>query len=599
MKKQNLFRIMKNAATPILTRCLIVILMITAISTDSRSQCTTMPGTAILATGIVNWNFPTTRIKNILVPNGCTLNITSAQYMSPGITITINPGGVVNLNSGGSLQACNVTWGGFRIMGNATLSQTSANQGTLNINGSGTIKNATLAVDVDPGGICVTNGGWFIDNKEAVNMDAYSIATPPSVTNNASKFYGTNFLWTALFPGTTSFTQHVKLDRVYNIHFGGCIFNNTYGSSSTNPSIRGKGIVATEASLFCHRQNPATINGCKAYNGTKTKFTNLLAGVDARSVNTSTPNRSSRIWQCEFLNNDHDIFIDKEQEFRIDQNTFTYYEPNALFFAGQTSFIKINQLMSGTYPTTGFNYSIYHNDFNGYNSIILDFLLANETYNGLSVYKNNFVNSYPNNSCLAYGVKGSGNNIGASFTCNNYQGFYDRVLFFSGTNPTSFGSASMTAANTFPGCSNILTAILFMMGTSSTYYYGTGAGENPTGCNVGAFTLVNLTLPGQQNACADYICTVPPRMAAAENQQQLKVTAMPNPASDQITFELSNDVDAGQLIIHELSGKVVSVTPISNQNTIHANISNLESGIYFYEMISETGERITGKFIKE
>ncbi len=138
-----------------------------------------------------------------------------------------------------------------------------------------------------------------------------------------------------------------------------------------------------------------------------------------------------------------------------------------------------------------------------------------------------------------------------------------------------------------------------MMGTSSTYYYGTGAGENPTGCNVGAFTLVNLTLPGQQNACADYICTVPPRMAAAENQQQLKVTAMPNPASDQITFELSNDVDAGQLIIHELSGKVVSVTPISNQNTIHANISNLESGIYFYEMISETGERITGKFIKE
>ncbi|MBK7391545.1 MAG: hypothetical protein IPI23_21470 [Bacteroidetes bacterium] len=98
--------------------------------------------------------------------------------MSPGITITINTGGIVNLNSGGVLQACNVSWGGFRVKGNAALSQAGSNQGKLNINGTGTIKHATLAVDVDGGGIITTNGGIFTDNKEAVSMDPYSIATP-------------------------------------------------------------------------------------------------------------------------------------------------------------------------------------------------------------------------------------------------------------------------------------------------------------------------------------------------------------------------------------------------------------------------------------
>lgn len=524
-------------------------------STQINAQCTTLPGSITLAVGTVNWNMGSSRVKNIIVPNGCTLNITAPQFMSPGITITINTGGIVNLNSGGVLQACNVSWGGFRVNGNAALSQAGSNQGKLNINGTGTIKHATLAVDVDGGGIITTNGGFFTDNQEAVSMDPYSIATPPSVTNNLSKFYGTNFVWTVLFPGTTSFTQHVKIKQVYNIHFGGCLFDNTY-SGSTNPAIRGKGIVATEASFFCHRQNPATINGCKAYNGTKTKFTNLLAGIDGRTITPNNLIRSSRIWQCEFLNNDHDIFIDKEPEYRIDQNSFTYYEPNALFFAGQTSFIKINQLLSGTYPTTGFNYSIYRNEFNGYNSVILDFLLINNTYYGLSVFKNTFTNSFPLNSGLAYGVKAQGNNIGASFTCNTYSGFYDRVLFFGGTNPTSFGTPTMTAANIFPACANVSTAILFIAGTASTYYYGPGAGENPTGCNIGSYTLTSLPGPGQQNPCADYTCTMPPRYAANGTSQPIEINAFPNPASQNITFSANEAVGYRSLTVFDVSVKL-------------------------------------------
>ena len=52
----------------------------------------------------------------------------------------------------------------------------------------------------------------------------------------------------------------------------------------------------------------------------------------------NTPTRSSRIWQCDFVNNDHDIFLDKEPSFQIDQNNFTYYEPNALFCTRTNNF---------------------------------------------------------------------------------------------------------------------------------------------------------------------------------------------------------------------------------------------------------------------
>ena len=154
-------------------------------NTQVNSQCSTLPGTITLPLGTVNWNVGTSRVKSVIVPNGCTLNITASQNMSPGITITINIGGTVNLNSGGVLQACNMSWGGIRINGNPAVSQAGNNQGKLNINGTGTIKHATLAVDVDGGGVIITNGGFFTDNKESVSMDPYSIATPPSVTNNA------------------------------------------------------------------------------------------------------------------------------------------------------------------------------------------------------------------------------------------------------------------------------------------------------------------------------------------------------------------------------------------------------------------------------
>ena len=588
-----------NSVMSGLRKTFLGILLLLISSTQINAQCPTLPGSVTLPVGTVNWNLSVSRVKNVVVPNGCTLNITAIQYMSPGITITINTGGIVNLNSGGVLQACNVSWGGFRVKGNAALSQAGSNQGKLNINGTGTIKHATLAVDVDGGGIITTNGGIFTDNKEAVSMDPYSIATPPNVTNNLSKFYGTTFVWTVLFPGTTSFTQHVKIKQVYNIHFGGCTFNNTYGNASTNPTIRGKGLVSIEASFFCHRQNPTIINGCNVYNETKTKFTNLLAGIDGRTVTPNNLIRSSRIWQCEFLNNDHDIFIDKEPEYKIDQNSFTYYQPNALFFAGQTSFIKINQLLTGTYPTTGINYSIYRNEFNGYNSVILDFLLINNTYNGLSVFKNTFTNSFPTNSGLAYGVKAQGNNIGASFTCNTYSGFYDRLLFFTGTNPVSFGSPTQTAANVFPPCSSINTAILFILGTTSTYYYGPQPGQNPTGCNIGAFTLVSLPNLAQQNPCFDYTCTAPPRFAANDAPRSVEITAFPNPASQNITFSANEDVVYRSLTVFDVSGKIVLEKAPDSEQTMIVDISALQKGIYFYEIITIDEERITGKFIKE
>lgn len=566
-------------------------------NTQVNAQCSTLPGTVTLPLGTVNWNVGTSRVKSVIVPNGCTLNITAPQNMSPGITITINIGGTVNLNSGGVLQACNVSWGGIIVNGNAAAAQAGTNQGRININGTGTIKHANLAVDVDGGGVIITNGGFFIDNKEAVSMDPYSIATPPSVTNNASKFYNTKFEWTVMFPGTSTFTRHVNLKQVYNIHFGGCIFDNTF-TGNQNPSIRGIGIESMEASIFCHRLTPATVNGCKAYIGPRTTFTNLLTAIDARSNVTNTPSRSSRIWQCDFINNDHDIFLDKEPSFRIDQNNFTYYEPNALFSPGQTTFIEINQLQTGVYPTTGISYNIYNNTFNTFNSVMTEFMRVNNTHSGLRVYKNTFTNSLPVNIANIFGVVAFGTNTGMNLTCNNFSGFYTTVLQLSGNSPASFGSSTLAAGNVFPGCANAISHIT-NFGTASTYFFGTGAGQNPSGCVSGTLTLTALTLPGQQNTCPDDLCTVPPRYAANETPLPLNIAVYPNPASQNITFSANEDVVYRSVTVFDVSGKIVLEKAPDSEQTLIVDISALQKGIYFYEIITIDDERVTGKFIKQ
>jgi hypothetical protein len=178
------------------------LLIIALNTTEISAQCTPGSGTITLPAAITNWNVVTTHTKSYIVPNGGTLNVTATQNMTTNVSITVMVGGVININSGGMLRGCgtNSYWQGIVINGNNTVAQSpSSAQGKMTMTSS-TIKDAILAAKVFGGGILQCTNASFIDNREDVYMLPYNIAPTSQATSNISRFYGTSFSWTKLFP---------------------------------------------------------------------------------------------------------------------------------------------------------------------------------------------------------------------------------------------------------------------------------------------------------------------------------------------------------------------------------------------------------------
>lgn len=78
------------------------------------------------------------------------------------------------------------------------------------------------------------------------------------------------------------------------------------------------------------------------------------------------------------------------------------------------------------------------------------------------------------------------------------------------------------------------------------------------------------------------------------SKSQNTISSYPNPVKDQLNFEGLN-LEGAVLKIHDLSGRLVKEQEMSNSAT---NLTELRSGMYFYEINSATG-LYNGKFIKE
>lgn len=82
--------------------------------------------------------------------------------------------------------------------------------------------------------------------------------------------------------------------------------------------------------------------------------------------------------------------------------------------------------------------------------------------------------------------------------------------------------------------------------------------------------------------------------AAIFNQES--VTLFPNPATEFVTVKLSNGVNAAQFDMFDIRGQKVLSKQVENNQKI--TLSELSSGIYFYNLISEN-KAFTGKLIKQ
>ena len=77
-----------------------------------------------------------------------------------------------------------------------------------------------------------------------------------------------------------------------------------------------------------------------------------------------------------------------------------------------------------------------------------------------------------------------------------------------------------------------------------------------------------------------------------------EITIYPNPANSTITIHSQLSILNSQLIITDVLGNEVYHQAINNSNNQTINISNLSTGVYFYQLTNNK-ETIRGKFIKE
>jgi hypothetical protein len=82
-----------------------------------------------------------------------------------------------------------------------------------------------------------------------------------------------------------------------------------------------------------------------------------------------------------------------------------------------------------------------------------------------------------------------------------------------------------------------------------------------------------------------------------KDQQQLKFSLYPNPATDKITVEIAEDQAPSQLSMMNLNGGDVLTCSLIKPKT-QIDISNLPSGVYCVRLTNDRTVGI-GKFIKK
>lgn len=74
----------------------------------------------------------------------------------------------------------------------------------------------------------------------------------------------------------------------------------------------------------------------------------------------------------------------------------------------------------------------------------------------------------------------------------------------------------------------------------------------------------------------------------------------PNPANDVATFNFSSNANSAEIVMFDLSGKIVSTTSVLTGavNNVEVSTSNLSAGSYIYQVTS-AGSVVTGKLMKK
>jgi hypothetical protein len=231
----------------------------------SAMSCQTMADLHITEDSQVS--IPTLANQSIVVEPGVVFTVTSTLSFVENARLIVEPGGKLVVNGGTLTNGCSdAFWEGVEVRGQSNLSQTSANQGIIELKNNARINHAKCGIRTaevvisdetwdynwsSTGGIIKAENSMFLNNIKDVEFLSYNNIhnnNNQSIEyNNVSKFSGCRFLVDEYFEGISSLNCRVSLFEVDGVHFTNNEFEIAQ-TSSYSQNIAGSGIYSLASS---------------------------------------------------------------------------------------------------------------------------------------------------------------------------------------------------------------------------------------------------------------------------------------------------------------------------------------------------------------
>ena len=349
---------------------------------------------------------------DIIVEGGATLTLKGRLWMPEHGKIIVKPGGKLYINGGCIGTLCDGLWEGIEVWGNSSLSQTTTNQGLVELTNNALLEEARTAIrtikNTGPthysnldwsktGGIIRATNANFKNNWHAIEFMSYHNKNSQNVQiNNVSYFYNCLFETNEISHfEEQSNTVFISMWDVIGIRIYGSTFD--YPVPAETVEDRGNGIVAAMSTFQI-----------KDYGADRNLFQNLN-----RAINASGPMKGfyPSIDHAQFLNNRGGILLTGFASSRITRNDFNWQEITD----------------PGNVPTYGVylqecqGYTVEENYFDAAGGIETFGVAVNNSGDHITrIYKNYFTNL--NAASMVYNDNRdeAHNNVGLQWLCNDY-----------------------------------------------------------------------------------------------------------------------------------------------------------------------------------
>ncbi|PCH93416.1 MAG: hypothetical protein COB85_07140 [Bacteroidetes bacterium] len=159
------------------------------------------------------------------------------------------------------------------------------------------------------------------------------------------------------------------------------------------------------------------------------------------------------------------------------------------------------------------------------------------------------------------------------------------TIVVSGTDETQSGANDGTASVTISGGT---TPYLILWSTGDTT-------ATITGLPSGSYSVTVTDVAGCIGAGTYNVADGPIVGIYAPDVKLVEVLVYPNPAQFSINFEISG-VKRSTIYVYDLSGKQLMIKAMTEEVTT-ISLKNLSRGIYYYKVVTNSGDVLSGKFI--